>query len=106
MKQVIFNKERLMDDEIEMREQRVKILLRNSKDELLLCKVDKVYHFVGGHPEGKESINECAKREVKEETGINMESESFTPFLELKQYKSRLFWNRKKWTSNNNLYRW
>lgn len=91
MKQVVFNKERLTDDEIEMREQRVKIILRNSKDELLLCKVDGVYHFVGGHPKGKESINECAKREVKEETGIDMESESFTPFLELKQYKSDYF---------------
>lgn len=91
MKQVIFNKERITDDEIEMREKRVKVLLRNSKNELLLCKVDGVYHFVGGHPEEKESINECAKREVKEETGIDMQSESFTPFLELKQYKSNYF---------------
>lgn len=91
MKQVVFNKEGLTDDEIEMREQRVKVVLRNSNDELLLCKVDGVYHFVGGHPEGEESINNCAKREVKEETGIDMESESFTPFLELKQYKSDYF---------------
>lgn len=91
MKQVVFNEERLTDDEIEMREQRVKIILRNSKNELLLCKVNGVYHFVGGHPEGKESINECAKREVKEETGIDMESEYFTHFLELKQYKSDYF---------------
>lgn len=90
MKQVVFNKEGLTDDEIEMREQRVKVILRNSNDELLLCKVDGVYHFVGGHPE-KESIDDCAKREVKEETGIDMESESFTPFLELKEYKSDYF---------------
>lgn len=91
MKQVIFNKEGLTDEEIEMKEQRVKVVLRNANDDLLLCKVDGVYHFVGGHPEEDESINDCAKREVKEETGIDMESGTFTPFLELKQYKSDYF---------------
>lgn len=91
MKQVVFNKDGLTDDEVEMKEQRIKVILRNSNDELLLCKVDGVYHFVGGHPEEKESINDCAKREVKEETGIDMESESFTLFLELKQYKRDYF---------------
>ena len=91
MKQVVFNNEGLTDDEIEMREQRVKILIKNSQNELLLCKVDGVYHFVGGHPENNESIQECAKREVKEETGIDIESDSFTPFLELREYKSDYF---------------
>lgn len=80
MKKVIFNKEGIKDDEIQMREQRVKIVLRNSQDELLLCKVDGVYHFVGGHPEDGESIEECAKREIEEETGIKMESSTCTPF--------------------------
>lgn len=51
-----------------MRESRVKILLRNSNEELILCKIDGVYHFVGGHPEDGESIQECARRKVKEET--------------------------------------
>ena len=91
MKQVVFNNEGLTDDEIEMREQRVKKIIKNSQNELLLCKVDGVYHFVGGHPENNESIQECAKREVKEETGIDIESDSFTPFLELREYKSDYF---------------
>ena len=91
VKKVIFNNEGIKDDEIQMREQRVMIVLRNSQDELLLCKVDGVYHFVGGHPEDGESIEECAKREIEEETGIKMESSTCTPFLELKQYKSDYF---------------
>lgn len=74
-----------------MKENRVKILLTNSRDEVLLCKVDGVYHFVGGHPENDESIQEGAKREVKEETGIEEDSRKFMPFLSLKQYKRDYF---------------
>ena len=91
VKSVVFNSENITDDEVEIREHRVKVIIRNSNDEILLCKVNGIYHFVGGHPENNESLQACAKREVKEETGISMEENSFNPFFELKQYKSDYF---------------
>ncbi len=96
MKEIVFNKERILDEDIEVKETRVKVLLHNSANEILLCKINEVYHFVGGHPKSNETFQECAKRELEEETGINVKSSLFNPFLQLKEYKSNYFNTGKK----------
>lgn len=40
----------------------------------------------GGHMEYMESFEECAKREVKEETGMEIENVRFNRLMNLKQY--------------------
>ena len=47
------------------------------------------YAFPGGHMEYMESFEECAKREVREETGIEIENVRFLRLLNLKSYKPK-----------------
>ena len=49
-----------MDDIIS----RVKILPINQNNEILLCKVNGIYHFIGGHIEQNETQVECLKRKL------------------------------------------
>lgn len=96
MKKVILNPHNILSDDIEIKEERVKVLLINSNNELLLCKINGIYHFVGGHPDHNESINNCARRETLEETGIECEPDEFVPFLQLQEFHSNYFETGKK----------
>lgn len=91
MKQVIFNKYNLSKSDTQIVENRVKLLIRNSLDELLLCKINGVYHFVGGRIEKGETVTQCAKREALEETGIRLDANTFIPFLQLKQFEKNYY---------------
>lgn len=86
MKEVVVNKDNLTDENTQIRENRVKLLIQNSSEELLLCKINGVYHFPGGRIEKGETFSDCAKREAKEEAGITLNEDTFIPFLQLKQY--------------------
>lgn len=44
------------------------------------------YSFPGGHLEYRESFEECARREIKEEAGIEIENIRFLLLMNLKQY--------------------
>ena len=46
-------------------------VVHNEKDELLIIKRNGVYDIPKGHLDKGETIEECAEREVKEETGIS-----------------------------------
>ena len=77
MKVVTLNPNKLTMDDIDREQHRVKVLLFNSKDEILLCKINGVYNFIGGHIEENETVLETAQREIKEETGISMRLGNF-----------------------------
>ncbi len=47
---------------------------------------DGEYSWPGGHMEYMESFEECARREVREETGIEIQSVRFLRLLNLKAY--------------------
>ena len=91
MKKVVVNKYDLSDSDIDKEEKRVKILMFNSRGELLLCRVNGVYNFVGGHIENGETLGVCAQRELLEETGIRLDPSRFTPFFELQQYEQNYY---------------
>lgn len=78
MKVVTLNPNKLTMDDIDREQHRVKVLLFNSKDEILLCKINGVYNFIGGHIEENETVLETAQREIKEETGISMRLGNFS----------------------------
>jgi len=47
------------------------------------------YAWPGGHMEYLESFEECAKREVKEETGVEIKNIRFLRLYNLKEYKPK-----------------
>lgn len=86
MKTIIYNKENVTDEEVTRRVIRVKALLINSKNELLLGYSHDTYQFIGGHIEEGEDMIEGLKREVEEESGIVLKDEKINPFFLRKKY--------------------
>lgn len=72
MKILINNEHNLEESEIDEVVKRVKVLLVNSNNELLLGYSHNTYQFIGGHVEDEE-LEEAIIREVKEETGIELD---------------------------------
>lgn len=84
MKKLFYNPDNLTEEDIDETVIRVKALIINN-NEIMLGYCDGTYQFPGGHLENDESFEECLKREVKEETGIELENIN-EPFLEIKYY--------------------
>ena len=80
MKKIITNKDNLKEGDMTELVQRVKILLINSKREILLGYSHHNYQFPGGHVEEGENLLETVNREILEETGINLNVKSLKPF--------------------------
>lgn len=85
MRQLFINKDNLEKDDIDEVAIRVKGLMKNDKDELLLEHNNNTVQFPGGHRISEESLEETLIREVKEETGINIDIES-GPFMLITEY--------------------
>lgn len=86
MKEILYNKDNLTIDDITETVVRVKILIVNSKNEVLLGFCHKTYQFPGGHLEEGESLIDCISREVEEETGIKLNIIQAKPFFLIKYY--------------------
>lgn len=86
MKQIVFNHDNLKDSDIDEVVVRTKGLIINDKDEITLGYSHKTYQFPGGHLEYGESLDECLKREIKEETGIELEDVKLNPFVKIIYY--------------------
>jgi ADP-ribose pyrophosphatase YjhB (NUDIX family) len=93
MKEIVFNNEKLSDENIQIFDNKVKVILKDSKDELLICKRNGVIHFIGGKIENNETYQEASAREIAEETGIIIPdpNDSLKPFLSMKQYKKNYY---------------
>ncbi len=95
MKEIVFNDHHLTDEDMESKVIRVKGLLINSKGKILLAHNNNTYQFPGGHLDEGEGMDECILREVKEETGIDVEIQE-TPFLCIKTYDNNYFGTGKR----------
>lgn len=84
MKEIIYNEDNLRDEEIHEWVKRAKILVVNSKDEILIAHTDDSYYFLGGHVDGDESDYECLVREIKEEAGIDYDPKINEPVVSIK----------------------
>ena len=80
MKEIITNKDNLSDLDITEVVQRVKLLLINSSNEILLGYSHHNFQFPGGHVEDNESLIDTINRELKEETGIVLNIKNIKPF--------------------------
>ena len=68
----VTNRNNLKESDITETVIRVKALLINSKNEILLGYSHNDYQFPGGHIEENESLIDALNREVEEETGIKL----------------------------------
>lgn len=86
MREYIYNIKKLTDKDIDRVITRTKILIINSKKELLLGYSNGTYQFPGGHLEENESLETCLERELLEETGIKINAKGLVPFFVIKHY--------------------
>ena len=87
MRQILINDDHLNEDDLEQEIIRVKALLINSKQEILLVYNNYTYQFPGGHRKKDESLENTLTREIKEELGINILVKN-EPFLQIITYFS------------------
>ena len=80
METIINNKHSLTDSDITEVVKRVKVLLINSNNEILLGYSHNEYQFPGGHVEESESLIEAVNREIQEETGLLLNVDNIEPF--------------------------
>lgn len=90
MKRIFINEDNLNKEDIEDVVIRVKGLIINSKNELLLAHNNGTYQFPGGHMEDGEGMEETLIREISEETGIDILLEN-GPFMQIVTYDSNYF---------------
>ncbi len=86
MKQIFYNYDMLTENDINNVVSRVKVLLINSKREVLLGFEHNTFQFPGGHVEENETLGDCIVREIKEETGIELENVERKPFFVIKYF--------------------
>lgn len=85
MKEKIYNYNNIKEEEINDRIIRVKAIMLNSKNEILLGEAFGTVQYPGGHKEGLENLSEALVREIREETGIILKGE-FKPFFAIKYF--------------------
>lgn len=95
MKQILINENNLKEEDLESTVIRVKGMIINSNKEILLAHNNGTYQLPGGHKEDDEGMEETLIREVKEETGIDVDLET-GPFMQIVTYDNDYFGTGKK----------
>lgn len=86
MKDIIINKDNVKESEVTYKSIRVKALIINENNEILLGHSYSEYQFPGGHVEEGEDLNLALRRELKEETGLLYETKELDPYARKIQY--------------------
>lgn len=90
MKMIFINDNNLEIDDLDYEVIRVKGVIINNNNEVLVAHNNNTYQLIGGHVEDGEDMEEALLREVKEETGINVDSVS-GPFMQIMTYAKNYF---------------
>ena len=86
MIEIIKNKDNVKDSEVTETVTRVKALIINSNNNILLGHSHCEYQFPGGHVLENEGLLYALKRELKEETGLDYKVLNLKPFASLTMY--------------------
>lgn len=87
MKEIVFNKSNLTDEEIDIEKEKCRALIVDSNDNIIVCEYDGVYLLPGGSKEENESDIDCLKRELHEELGLDFNSKEIVPFIRTIDYQ-------------------
>lgn len=90
MKKVVINEYNLSAQELDYEVTRVKGLIINSKNQILMEFNNNTYQFPGGHLSENEQLEEALLREIREETGIMIEKLD-EPFMQIVTYDKNYF---------------
>lgn len=90
MKQVFINNNNLSINDLDYEVIRVKGIVINHKNEVLLEHNNNTFQFPGGHLEDSEDMESALLREIKEETGIDIDDIT-GPFMQIKSYVKNYF---------------
>lgn len=83
MKETIYNYDYLKNEDITEVVIRTKALIINNKN-IIIGNENNIYQFPDGHLEENETFEECIKREILEETGIEIDdNEIKRPFMKV-----------------------
>ena len=85
MKRVFINDDNLSVDDLAYEVIRVKGIIVNNKNEVLVAHNNNTYQLVGGHVEKDEDIENALIREIKEETGTGIDAMR-GPFMQMITY--------------------
>lgn len=91
MKQIIFNESNLKSDEIDRNVKKVRAILINKEGKALVTKCAGKYMLPGGKIDGNETEVEALRREILEETGIEINTDSIQPFLQINAYNRNYY---------------
>jgi len=80
MKEIITNDYNLKEEDMTEVVKRVKLFIINSNNEILLGYSHNEYQCPGGHVEDNEDLVSTINREIKEETGIELNIKEAEPF--------------------------
>ncbi len=80
MEKIITNDYNLKEEDMTEVVKRVKVLLINSKNEILLGYSHHEYQCPGGHVEDGEELIDTINREIQEETGMELNIKEAEPF--------------------------
>ena len=83
MKTIIFNDSNLQPEEIERVATKVRGIVINKDGKALVARYAGLYMLPGGSIEEGEDTKEALKREIEEESGIEIDSNDAAPFLKI-----------------------
>lgn len=87
MKEIVINTDGVSMEEEYDSAIRVKALMVNENNEILLGYAFNTYQFIGGHINKDEDLFEGLIREIREETGIEIPKSEYTnPFMKIVHY--------------------
>lgn len=87
MKETIYNIDNLTLEDIDEKVIRTKAIMINHNNQILMGYYKKVYQFPGGHLIEGETLEECLHREIKEETGMDIDTSNLKPFYVIRYFE-------------------
>lgn len=85
--EITFNEENLISNEIDEYNSKVRAILINEENKILVCNYGKVYLLPGGSVDQNEELNDAITRELKEELGTEYKPEELDCFLIMNYYQ-------------------